>query len=82
MYGQTDLDFLEGMGEENIDEFGVDAFTKDWSFTLDQVKIPVSIFQGDEDLMVPGALGRASRLLLVRSGRNLQFPFGFTLSDP
>lgn len=129
MYGQSDLDFLAGMGEENVDEFGtavlgetqlnawmetnggafktitgpelrntisslfsksdivtmqqtdfsdaladnfrhsldesfsgwIDddiAFTKDWGFNLDQVKIPVSIFQGDEDLMVPGAHGR------------------------
>ena len=34
------------------------AFTKDWGFTLDQVKVPVAIFQGDEDLMVPGSHGR------------------------
>lgn len=34
------------------------AFTKDWGFTLDQVKLPVAIFQGDEDLMVPGRHGR------------------------
>ena len=129
MYAQSDLDFLAGMGEENIDEFGIAAagetqlnawmetngsayrtitgeelrhsisslfsksdivtmqqpdfsdelaenfryslekgysgwidddiaFTKDWGFNLDQVKIPVAIFQGDEDLMVPGAHGR------------------------
>lgn len=129
MYGQSDLDFLAGMGEENIDEFGIAltgqtelnawmetngsayrtitgeelrnsisslfsnsdsaamqqkefsddlaenfrhslekgfpgwidddiAFTKDWGFSLDQVKIPVAIFQGDEDLMVPGSHGR------------------------
>ena len=129
MYDQSDLDFLAGMGEENLDEFGhalkgeielskwmeanasayktitgeelrnsvgtlysesdiitmqrkdysdslaeafrlslqvsyagwIDddiAFTKDWGFTLDEVKIPVAIFQGDEDLMVPGAHGR------------------------
>lgn len=129
MYGQADLDFLDGMGQENIDEFGIAiagetplnawmeangsayrtitgeelrnsisslfsksdiatmqdtgfsddlaenfrsslekgysgwidddiAFTKDWGFSLDQVKIPVAIFQGDEDLMVPGAHGR------------------------
>ncbi|HUW78686.1 MAG TPA: alpha/beta fold hydrolase [Candidatus Nanopelagicaceae bacterium] len=129
MYGQPDLDFLAGMGEENIDEFGTAlqgeialstwmeangtgyktitgaelrstvsslfsksdvvtmqnekfsedlaenfrqslasgfwgwmdddfAFTQDWGFSLDQVKVPVTIFQGDEDLMVPGAHGR------------------------
>ena len=129
MYDQPDLDFLDGMGEENLDEFGhalrgeteltkwmdanaealktitgeelrnsagslfsksdviamqrkdysdglaeafrlslqvsysgwIDddiAFTTDWGFTLDEVKIPVAIFQGDEDLMVPGAHGR------------------------
>lgn len=129
MYGQPDLDFLAGMGEENVEEFGVAvtgenpllawmethgsayktitgeelrhsmsslfsrsdiatmqqvefsdalaenfrsslakgytgwidddiAFTRDWGFSLDQVKVPVTIFQGDEDLMVPGAHGR------------------------
>ena len=129
MYDQPDLDFLAGMGEENLDEFGhalkgeaelskwmeanasayktitgeelrnsvgtlysesdiitmqrkdysdglaevyrrslevsysgwIDddiAFAKDWGFTLDQVKVPVAIFQGDEDLMVPGSHGR------------------------
>jgi pimeloyl-ACP methyl ester carboxylesterase len=129
MYGQSDLDFLAGMGEENLDEFGVAlegeeklvewmningtayktitgealrssisslfsksdtvamqnveisdrlaenfrksltngfwgwidddfAFTQDWGFSLDQVKTPVAIFQGDEDMMVPGSHGR------------------------
>ena len=129
MFAQSDLDFLAGMGEENIDEFGaaldgepklvewmeangssyrtitgeelrnsisslfsksdivtmqqtefsdalaanfrsslvkgfsgwIDddfAFTKDWGFEFDQVKVPVAIFQGDEDLMVPGEHGR------------------------
>jgi len=129
MYNQPDLDFLAGMGEENIDEFGtalggeealgpwmeangtayktitgeelrnsisslfsksdiatmqttafsdglaenfrsalvkgfagwIDddfVFTQDWGFSLDQVKVPVAIFQGDEDLMVPGEHGK------------------------
>jgi pimeloyl-ACP methyl ester carboxylesterase len=151
MYGQSDLDFLQGMGEENIDEFGVAlegeaqlaawmevngaayrtitgadlrstvgslfsesdilttrdvkysdalaenfrtalardfygwidddiAFTKNWGFGLDDVKTPVAIFQGDEDLMVPGAHGRwlhskipQSTLRLIESEGHLAF---------
>jgi pimeloyl-ACP methyl ester carboxylesterase len=122
-YGAPDLDFLEGMGQENHDEFGaallgentlqdwlganmgemknltgaqvlevlgglvgvadkkvltgdfandfasvtrnslavsfdgwIDddlAFIKDWGFDLSDIKVPVKLWQGDEDLMVP-----------------------------
>jgi pimeloyl-ACP methyl ester carboxylesterase len=122
-YGAADLDFLEGMGQENHDEFGaalageavlaqwmnenvmgmknvtgseiitafggligqadkkalsgdyaeeaaavtrnalavsfdgwIDddlAFVKEWGFDLSAIKVPVKLWQGDEDLMVP-----------------------------
>lgn len=127
-YGQPDLDFLAGMGQDNIDEFGASlegesalrpmltaagaamknitgadvvemmasllpeadravltgehgeeiatifkwataegidgwldddlAFTQDWGFELSQIKNPVAIWQGSEDLMVPFAHGQ------------------------
>lgn len=127
-YGAPDLDFLAGMGQENVEEFGtalegegplrsyleaqregmtgataeqvaeamstllppVDrdlltgllaedilasfqrslslgvqgwleddlAFTSDWGFSLDDVRCPASVWQGDVDLMVPSAHGR------------------------
>lgn len=127
-YGRADLDFLAGMGPENVDEFGaalngepalrewmaknaepmrtitgpgladafgglipqVDrdalvggfademaavmrralshgfdgwidddiAFTKDWGFALAAIRAPVTVWQGDLDLMVPFAHGR------------------------
>ncbi len=126
-FGRPDLDFLAGMGPENVDEFGaaldgeatlrpwldvhlaplrtvtgaeiidafggllpqVDkdvlaggfadamaascrralapgidgqldddlAFCRDWGFVLDAVRVPVSVWQGDLDLMVPAAHG-------------------------
>jgi pimeloyl-ACP methyl ester carboxylesterase len=126
-YGQPDLDFLAGMGPENVDEFGtaslgeaalrawlevnlaplrtvtgagiIDAFggllpqadkdvladgfadvmaascrralapgidgqldddlafIRDWGFALDAVRVPVAVWQGDLDLMVPAAHG-------------------------
>ncbi len=122
-YGQSDLDFLAGMGPENIEEFGISlkgegplrewmnanavgmqevtgaglreafggligkadkevlsgrfaddmasemrralsngfdgwidddlAFIKDWGFELAAIKVPVHLWQGDDDFMVP-----------------------------
>jgi pimeloyl-ACP methyl ester carboxylesterase len=34
------------------------AFVEDWGFTLDGDAAPVTIWQGDQDLMVPYAHGR------------------------
>ena len=127
-WGRDDLDFLAGMGQENVDEFsaalqgaeavqaflaenyaamgtvtGADvaaslgglistpdkavltdafaenlaasfrwavhsgyggwvdddlAFTKNWGFSLADIQVPVTVWQGEQDLMVPGAHGR------------------------
>jgi pimeloyl-ACP methyl ester carboxylesterase len=35
------------------------AFTRDWGFDLGQIRTPVTVWQGDLDLMVPQAHGRA-----------------------
>jgi pimeloyl-ACP methyl ester carboxylesterase len=34
------------------------AFTRPWGFSLDEITVPVTIWQGSEDLMVPLAHGR------------------------
>jgi pimeloyl-ACP methyl ester carboxylesterase len=34
------------------------AFTRPWGFSLDEIAVPVTIWQGSEDLMVPFAHGR------------------------
>jgi pimeloyl-ACP methyl ester carboxylesterase len=34
------------------------AFLKAWGFSLDDIQVPVAVWQGDEDLMVPFAHGR------------------------
>ena len=31
------------------------AFIKDWGFALEEIRVPVSFWQGSEDLMVPQA---------------------------
>ena len=33
------------------------AFTRDWGFALDQIRVPVSVWQGRQDAMVPYAHG-------------------------
>ena len=34
------------------------AFARDWGFTLDEIAVPVTVWQGREDAMVPFAHGR------------------------
>ena len=34
------------------------AFTKDWGFSLDEISIPIMLWQGDLDLMVPFSHGK------------------------
>ena len=40
------------------------AFVRDWGFSLDQVRVPLSVWQGDQDAMVPYQHGKwlAARL--------------------
>jgi pimeloyl-ACP methyl ester carboxylesterase len=57
--------FREGLGP-GIDGWLDDdlAFTRPWGFSLDEIAVPVMIWQGSADLMVPFAHGRwlASRM--------------------
>ena len=45
------------------------AFVRDWGFSLDQVRVPLSVWQGDQDAMVPFRHGKwlAARLPDVRA---------------
>jgi pimeloyl-ACP methyl ester carboxylesterase len=43
---------IEGWLDDDI------AFTRPWGFDLNDVRVPVSVWQGDLDLMVPAAHGR------------------------
>ncbi|WP_298209298.1 alpha/beta hydrolase [Ferrimicrobium sp.] len=43
---------IEGWFDDDL------AFTQHWGFDLQSISIPVSIWQGGQDLMVPGAHGR------------------------
>jgi len=40
------------------------AFTRPWGFELDEVTVPVSLWQGDQDRMVPYAHGPFQARLL------------------
>ena len=42
---------VEGWLEDDV------AFLRPWGFSLDEIDVPVSIWQGSEDLMVPAAHG-------------------------
>lgn len=42
----------EGWVEDDL------AFTVDWGFSLDAIRVPVLLLQGEQDLMVPAAHGR------------------------
>jgi pimeloyl-ACP methyl ester carboxylesterase len=43
---------IDGWADDDL------AFTRDWGFALDEIKVPVSVWQGGEDRMVPFAHGR------------------------
>ncbi len=51
------VDLVEGLrgGVAVVDGWVDDdlAFTRDWGFALDDISVPVSVWQGDADLMVP-----------------------------
>jgi pimeloyl-ACP methyl ester carboxylesterase len=51
---------FHGALEPGIDGWVDDdlAFVADWGFSLDEISVPVAVWQGDEDRMVPAAHGR------------------------
>lgn len=58
--GQHMIDsFHEGL-KDNVDGWVDDslAFIKSWGFELEEVKVPVLLYQGSEDKMVPFAHGQ------------------------
>jgi pimeloyl-ACP methyl ester carboxylesterase len=56
------VDLVEGLrgGVQVVDGWVDDdlAFTRDWGFALDDLRVPVSVWQGSADLMVPFHHGR------------------------
>lgn len=51
-FRRTAVDGLEGWIDDDI------AFTLPWGFDVAGIKVPVSVWQGDQDMMVPLAHGR------------------------
>ena len=45
------------------------AFARDWGFTLDEIAVPVTVWQGREDAMVPFAHGAGSQSTCRAPGR-------------
>lgn len=56
---------VEGSMEDNL------AFVRHWGFELDEITIPVSIWQGTEDLMVPLAHGRRLAELMPNASTHI-----------
>ncbi len=48
------------------------AFTKDWGFELDEIAIPIMIWQGSADLMVPFSHGQWLAVRLPRASAHLE----------
>jgi pimeloyl-ACP methyl ester carboxylesterase len=53
------VNFREGLGSGMWGWFDDDrAFTRDWGFDLTSIAVPVTVWQGEQDRMVPFAHGR------------------------